>query len=116
MEKLGIMLNIDINVQTIKHINKLDHTICGSDREITTLKIKFHKLFTTNHTVKNVEVDIQLKDDAKLIEQKDWPIPIRVQQAVGKEIDKLNKLVFIEKAENIKKMLSKPRSYYREKR
>ena len=87
MEKLGITLNTDSKVQTINHINKPDHTNCGSDREITTLKNKFHELFTTNHTVKIVE----LKDDAKLIKQKGRPIPIHLQQAVGKEIEKLKK-------------------------
>ena len=51
--------------------------------------------------VKNVEVDIQLKDDAKLIQQKGRPIPIHVQQAVGKEIEKLKKSGHIEKAETI---------------
>ena len=74
---------------------------CNSEREITALKSKFHKLFSTNHTVKNVEVDIQLKDDAKLFQQKGRPIPIHLQQAVGKEIEKLKKLGHIEKAENI---------------
>ena len=48
-----------------------------------------------------MEVDIQLKDDAKLIQQKGRPIPIHLQQAVGKEIEKLKKLCHIEKAENI---------------
>ena len=59
--------NTDKNSQTVKHIiSKPGHTNCGSDREIATLKSKFHKFFPTNHTVKSVEVDIQLKDDAKL--------------------------------------------------
>ena len=90
MEKLGITLNTDNNTQTIKHITDKPNQInCNSEREITALKSKFHKLFSTNHTVKNVEVYIQLKDDAKLIQQKGRPIPIHLQQAVGKEIEKL---------------------------
>ena len=102
MEKLGITLNTDNNTQTIKHITDKPNQINrNSEREITALKSKFHKLFSTNHTVKNVEVDIQLKDDAKLIQQKGRPIPIHLQQAVGKEIEKLKKLGHIEKAENI---------------
>ena len=93
MGKLGITLNTDNNIQTIKHIiDKPNQINCNSEREITALKSKFHKLFSTNHTVKNVEVDIQLKDDAKLIQQKGRPIPIHLQQAVGKEIEKLKKL------------------------
>ena len=102
MEKLGITLNTDINTQTIKHITDKPNQINrNSEREITALKSKFHKIFSTNHTVKNVEVDIQLKDDAKLIQQKGRPILIHLQQAVGKEIEKLKKLGHIEKAENI---------------
>ena len=48
-----------------------------------------------------MEVDIQLKDDAKLIPQKSRPIPIHLQQAVAKESEKLKKLGHIEKGENI---------------
>ena len=71
MEKLGITLNTDKNAPTVKHImNKPDQPNSGSDREIAALKSKFHKLITTNHTVKNVEVNIQLKDDAKLIKKR----------------------------------------------
>ena len=36
-----------------------------------------------------MDVDIQLTDEAKLIQQKARPIPIHLQQAVGKEIEKL---------------------------
>ena len=51
---------------------KQTHPLLG---DIATLKGKFHKLFTENHTVKNVEVDIQLKEGSKLIKQKGRPIP-----------------------------------------
>ena len=44
---------------------------------------------------------IQLKGDAKLIEQKGRPIPIHLQQLVEKEIEKLIKQGHIEKANNI---------------
>ena len=96
MGKLRITLNTDNNIT-----DKPNQINCNSEREITALKSTFHKLFSTNHTVKNVEVDIQLKDDAKLIQQKGRPIPIHLQQAVGKEIEKLKKMGHIEKAENI---------------
>ena len=49
------------------------------------------------------EVKIQLKEDAKLIQQKGRPIPIHLQQSVGKEINKLIKQGHIEKANNIDK-------------
>ena len=53
MGKLGITLNTDNNTQTIKHITDKPNQInCNSEREITALKSKIHKLFSTNHTVK----------------------------------------------------------------
>ena len=68
---------------------------------MATLKSKFHKFFTGNHTVNNVEVDIQLKEGSKLMQQKGRPIPIHLQPAVEKEIEKLKKQGIIEKVENI---------------
>ena len=44
---------------------------------------------------------IQLKDDANLIQQKGRPIPIHLQQSVGKEMNKLMKQGHIEKVNNI---------------
>ena len=48
-----------------------------------------------------IEVKIQLKEDARLIQQKGRPIPIHLQQSVGKEINKLIKQGHVEKANNI---------------
>ena len=62
------------------------------DPDITELKRKFKKLFHENKTIKGIEVDIELKPDAKLIQQKGRPIPIHLQPAVGKEIEKLKKM------------------------
>ena len=73
----------------------------AEDPDITTLKRRFRKLFIKNHTVNGIEVKIQLKEDAKLIQQKGRPIPIHLQQSVGKEINKLIKQGHIEKANNI---------------
>ena len=44
---------------------------------------------------------MQLKEDAKLIQQKGRPLPIHSQQSVEKEIEKLTKQGQIEKAYNI---------------
>ena len=83
MEKLGITLDTgEIGPQ----INQITE-----DPDITTLKRRFRKLFNENHTVNGIEVKIQLKEDAKLIQQKGRPIPIHLQQSVGKEINKLIK-------------------------
>ena len=93
MEKLGITLDTG---ETGPQINQITE-----DPDITTLKRRFRKLFNENHTVNGIEVKIQLKEDAKLIQQKGRPIPIHLQQSVGKEINKLIKQGHIEKANNI---------------
>ena len=51
--------------------------------------------------MKGIEVDIQLKPNAKLMQQNGRPIPIHLRPAVGKEIEKLTKNGHIEKATDI---------------
>ena len=67
------------------------------------LKKQFRKLFNENHTVNGLEVEIQLKEGTKLIQQKGRPILIHLQQSVEKEIEKLKKQGHIEKAKDIDK-------------
>ena len=93
MEKLGITLD------TNKIDPQVNHVI--EDSDVTVLKKRFKKLFNENHTVNGIEVKIQLKEDARLIQQKGRPIPIHLQQSVGKEINKLIKQGHVEKANNI---------------
>ena len=92
-EKLGITLD------TNKIDPQVNHVI--EDSDITVLKKRFKKLFNENHTVNGIEVKIQLEEDARLIQQKGRPIPIHLQQSVGKEINKLIKQGHVEKANNI---------------
>ena len=92
MEKLGITLETGKTAPQIHQIKE--------DPDVTKLKTKFKKLFNENHTVYRLEVKIQLKKDAKLIQQKGRPIPIHLQQSVEKEIEKLIKQGHIEKANN----------------
>ena len=51
--------------------------------------------------MKGLEVEIQLKENVKLIHQKGRPISIHLQQSVKKEIAELKKLGHIKKANNI---------------
>ena len=81
MKELGITLDKDNTDQRIKHVKE--------DPDIKSLKGQFKKLFNENHTVKGIKVEIHLKEDAKLIQQKARPIPIHLQQSVEKEIEKL---------------------------
>ena len=93
MKHLGINLNIEKPDAKTQNIQE--------DPDIPDLKKKFLKLCHENKTVKEIEVDIHLKPDAKLIRQKGRLIPIHLQPAVGKEIEKLTKNGHIEKATNI---------------
>ena len=93
MKHLGIKLEMEETNLKIQNVKE--------DPDITELKRKFKKLFHENKTIKGIEVDIELKPDAKLIQQKGRSIPIHLQPAVGKEIEKLKKNGHIEKATNI---------------
>ena len=78
MKELGITLKTETPHQSINNISRPDQNNNGTDADIATLKSTFHKLFTENHTVKNVEVDLQLKEGSKLIQQKGRPITIHL--------------------------------------
>ena len=93
MKKLGITLETGKTVPQKHQIKE--------NPDVTKLKTKFKKLFNENHKVNKLEVKIQLKEDAKLIQQKGRPIPIHLQQSVEKEIEKLIKQGHIEKTNNI---------------
>ena len=93
MKKLGITLeksNTDTQVNSIRE-----------DPDVKMLKKLFRKLFNENHTVNGLEVEIQLKEGAKLIQQKGRQMPIHLQQSVGKEIEKLKKQGHNKKAKDI---------------
>ena len=93
MEKLEITLETG---KTLPQIHKIKE-----DTDVAKLKTKIKKLFNENHTVNGLEVKKQLKEDAKLIQQKGRPIPMHLPQSVEKEIEKLIKQGHIEKVNNI---------------
>ena len=93
------MDKLETTLDTGKTAPQINHVI--EDPDITVLKKRFKKLFNERHTVNGLEVKVQLKEDAKLIQQKGRPIPIHLQQSVGKEIIKLMKQGHIEKGNNI---------------
>ena len=90
MNQLGIKLDTEKSNLKIQNIQE--------NPDVTELKRKFTKLFYENKTVKGIEVDIQLKPDAKMTQQKGRPIPIHLQPAAGKEIEKLKKNRHMERA------------------
>ena len=60
---------------------------------------EFENLFNNNHTIKNLTIDIQLKKDAKPVQQKGKPVPIHFQKIVKKELEKLIEQGHLEKAD-----------------
>ena len=83
MKHFGIELETEKTNLKIQKVQK--------DPDVMELKRKFEKLFHENKTVKGMEVDIQIKPDAKLLQQRGRPIPRQLQPVVGKEIEKLTK-------------------------
>ena len=69
-------------------------------KKILKLKNEYKDLFY-NHTEKNLEVKIDLKENAKIIQQKGRPVPIHLQDQVAEEIKRLLKHEYLERATEI---------------
>ena len=70
--------------------------------EIKQLMGDFPKLFTRKGRVKNYEIKIKMKDNARISQQKGPRVPIQLQNQVDAEINKLLKEGHIEKVEKIR--------------
>ena len=93
MKRLGIPVNTttdDIKIHNIK----MDET----EKKILKLKNEFKDLFYNNTEIKDLEVKIDLKEDAKIIQQKGRPVPIHLQNQVAEEIKRLIKNGYLERA------------------
>ena len=62
---------------------------------------KFPDVFKNNTTIKDAEINIQLKPGHYLVKQKARPIPLHLQEAVGKEIEKLTKSGHLERVKQV---------------
>ena len=62
---------------------------------------KFPDLFKNNTTIKDAEINIQLKPGHYPVKQKARPIPLHLQEAVGKEIEKLTKSGHLERVKQV---------------
>ena len=58
---------------------------------------KFPDLFENNETIKDTEINIQLKPGHYPVKQKARPIPLQLQEDVGRELEKLIKSGHLEK-------------------
>ena len=62
---------------------------------------KFPDLFRNNTTIKDAEINIQLKPGHYPVKQKARPIPLHLQEAVEKEIEKLTKAGHLERVKQV---------------
>ena len=62
---------------------------------------KFPDLFENNRTIKDTEINIQLKPGHYPVKQKARPIPLHLQEDVGWELEKLIKAGHLEKVNNV---------------
>ena len=62
---------------------------------------KFPDLFRNNKTIKDAEINIQSKPGHYPVKQKTRPIPLHLQETVGKEIDKLTKSGHLERVNQV---------------
>ena len=63
--------------------------------------VKFSDLFRNNTTIKDAEINVQLKPGHYPVKQKARPIPLQLQEAVGKEIAKLTKSGHLERVKQV---------------
>ena len=62
---------------------------------------KFPDLFKNNTTIKDTEINLQLKPGHYPVKQKARPIPLHLQKEVGKELEKLIKTGHLEKVKHV---------------
>ena len=62
---------------------------------------KFPDLFENNETIKDTEINIQLKPGHYPVKQKARPIPLHLQEDVGRELEKLIKSGHLEKIKDV---------------
>ena len=102
MKRLGKTLNTTTD-DIKKHNIKMDET----EKKILKLKNEFKDLFYNNTETNDLEVKIDLKEDAKIIQQKgipctpNTPVPIHLQNQVAEELKRLIKNGYLERATEI---------------
>ena len=62
---------------------------------------KFPDLFEKSETIKDAQINIQLKPGQCPVNQKARPVPLHLQEDVGRKLEKLMKTVHLEKLNNV---------------
>ena len=100
MQRLNI--NLSSNNEAIQiHNIKLDNT----DKKIIKLQNDFKDLFFNNKEMKNLSVNVELKEGAQIIQQKGRPIPKHLQNPVALELKRLIKHGYLERTTEIAKIV-----------
>ena len=89
LDKLEIGLQGNKNTNIIRHIE--------TDERREKIINEHEDLFKNKHTMKDVTIDINLRQNSKLIQQKGRPVPIHFQKTVKQELEKLIKTGHLEK-------------------
>ena len=82
---------------TIRNIRTEENSQSEKKRVIE----KFPDLFKNNTTIKETEINIQLKPGHYPVKQKARPIPLHLQEEVGKDMEKLIKTGHLEKVKHV---------------
>ena len=73
----------------------------NNQSEKSKIKQRFPDLFINKTTIKDAELQIQLKPGHYPVKQKARPLPLHLQEGVGKELDRLIKSGHLEKINNV---------------
>ena len=80
----------ELQIEVRTNNNKAQIRTVQSENVREQMHRKFKKLFEENTTIKDTKVKINLKPETKPVQQKARPIPLHLQDAVEKEIKKVN--------------------------
>ena len=93
----------EVNNQSVNSVNFVREVNPENQQspQVQQLQGEFPKLFKRKRRVKNYEIEITMKDNAKITQRKERRIPIQLQNQVDEEINKLLKEGHIEKVDKI---------------
>ena len=83
LDKLEIGLQGSKKTNVIRYVEEEDRRKKIDDEQ--------EDLFESNHTIKDLTIDLQLEKDVKPIQQKGRPFPIHFHKNVREELEKLTK-------------------------
>ena len=73
--------------------------------------MEFRTYLKKNETIKNTEINIQLKPGHYTVKQNARPIPLHLQEDVGRELEKLIKSGHLENIKDVDEMVRPPNSF-----